>query len=102
MDWTTGLIVQIVAGFAGAHAAATALREHRFGWIGHSLVGLIAGALSGSFLQTIALTTVTASGSLTEPTTAEAAVIELLLGATVGAIAMAVVGFLMAEVSGKG
>lgn len=67
-----------------------------------SLVGLIAGALSGSFLQTIALTTVTASGSLTEPTTAEAAVIELLLGATVGAIAMAVVGFLKAEVSGKG
>ena len=30
MDWTTNLIVQIVAGFAGAHFAATALHEHRF------------------------------------------------------------------------
>lgn len=34
MDRTTGLIVQIVAGFAGAHFAATALHEHRFGWLG--------------------------------------------------------------------
>jgi hypothetical protein len=46
MDRTTGLIVEIVAGFAGAHFAATALHEHRFGWLGHSLVGSIAGALS--------------------------------------------------------
>jgi hypothetical protein len=37
-----------IAGFAGAHFAAPALHEHRFGWLGHSLVGLIAGALGGS------------------------------------------------------
>jgi uncharacterized membrane protein YeaQ/YmgE (transglycosylase-associated protein family) len=48
MEWTTTLIVQIVAGFAGAHLAAMALHEYRFGWLGHSLVGLIAGALSGT------------------------------------------------------
>lgn len=55
MEWTTGLIVQIIAGLAGAHFAATALHEHRFGRMGHSLVGLIAGALSGTLLQTIVL-----------------------------------------------
>jgi hypothetical protein len=48
MEWTTtNLIVQTLAGFAGAHCAAAALHDHRFGAIGHSLVGLIAGALSG-------------------------------------------------------
>ena len=91
MDRTTGLIVQIVAGFAGAHFAAAALHEHRFGWIGHSLVGLIS-ALSGYLLQTIALTVVTGSGSTNEPRFVEAAVIEAMTGAVVGAIAMAGVG----------
>src|ERR1700736_5990186 len=66
MDWTTALIVQVVAGFAGAHFAATALHDHSFGWLGHSLVGLIAGALSGYALQTIMLTVVTGSGSTNE------------------------------------
>ncbi len=95
MDWTTGLIVQIVAGFIGAHVAAAALHEHHFGWIGHSFVGLLAGALSGFFLQTMALTMVTAGGTMTPPTAVEAAVIEGLTGAVVGAIAMAAVGFLI-------
>jgi len=95
MDWTTGLIVQIVAGLAGAHMAAAALHEHQFGWIGHSLIGLIAGALSGYFLQATVLTLVTASGSMTPPTAVEAAVIEGMTGAVVGAIAMAAAGFLI-------
>jgi hypothetical protein len=101
MDWTTNLIVQIVAGFAGAHFAATALHEHGFGWIGHSLVGLIAGALSGYFLQTMALTVVTGSGSVNEPRVAEVAAIETLTGAVVGAIAMPAIGFLIKETFGK-
>jgi hypothetical protein len=96
VDWTTtNLIVQIVAGLIGAHLAATALHEHRFGWLGHSIVGLIAGALSGYFLQTIALTVVTGSGSLNEPRVADVAVIEALTGAVVGAIGMAAIGFLI-------
>ena len=96
MDWTTtNLIVQIVAGFAGAHLAAAALHEHHFGWIGHSLAGLIAGGLSGYFLQTVVLTVVTGSGSTNEPRAAEVFVIEALTGAIVGAIAMAAVGFLI-------
>ena len=79
----TNLIVQIIAGFVGAHLAAVTFHEYRFGWFGHSIVGLIAGALSGYFLQTIALTVVTASGSLNEPRVAEVAVIEALTGAVV-------------------
>lgn len=95
MDWTTNLIVQIVAGLAGAHVAATALHEHRFGWVGHSLVGLIAGALSGYFLQAIALTVVNGAGGINEPTVVEAAIIETLTGAAAGGIAMVIVGFLV-------
>ena len=101
MDWKTNLIVQIVAGFAGAHLAATALHEHRFGWVGHSLVGVITGAISGYFLQTMVITVVTGSGSLNEPRVAEVAVIEALTGAVVGAIAMAAVGFIINERSAK-
>lgn len=95
---TNGLVRESrrpVAGLAGAHVAASASHEHRFGWIGHSLVGLTAGALSGYFLQTIALTLVTAGGTMTPPTAVEAAVIEGLTGGIVGAIGMAAVGFLI-------
>jgi ribose/xylose/arabinose/galactoside ABC-type transport system permease subunit len=54
MEWTaTNLSVQALVGFAGAHCAAAALQDHRFGAIGHSLVGLVAGALSGYFLQVL-------------------------------------------------
>lgn len=102
MDWTsTNLVVQVIAGFAGAHFAATALHEHRFGWLGHSLVGLIAGALGGYFRQTVALTVVTGSGSLNEPRAVEVAVIEALTGAVLGAIAMAAVGFMINATSAR-
>jgi hypothetical protein len=95
MTWTTtSLILQTVAGLAGAHFAAIALHEHRFGWLAHSLVGLAAGALSGYFLQTIALTVVTGSGSMNEVRGPDVIVIQILTGAVVGAIAMAAVGFL--------
>jgi hypothetical protein len=62
----------LVAGFAGARFAATALRERRFGWIGHSLVGLIAGILSGWLPQAIVLTVVTGSSSTNELRSVEA------------------------------
>jgi hypothetical protein len=42
MTWTLwGLAVQTVAGFFGAHAAASAAHEHRFGFIGHSLTNVL-------------------------------------------------------------
>jgi hypothetical protein len=40
---------------AGVHFASSALHDHRFGALGHSLIGLLAGALSGYFLQLQAL-----------------------------------------------
>ena len=96
MEWTTtSLVLQTVAGLVGAHMAAIALHDHRFGLFGHSLVGLIAGALSGYFLQVEVLTVVTGSGSLNEPRVAEIFVIEALTGAVVGGIAMAAVGMLL-------
>lgn len=94
MTWTLwGLVVQTVAGFCGAHAAASAAHEHRFGFIGHSLTGLIGGALSGAFLQEAAVTIVTGSGSENPSTTVELAVIHALTGAVAGAILMFAVGF---------
>lgn len=90
---TSKLIVQTVAGFTGAKFSATALHEHRFGRLRHSLVGLVAGAPNGYFLQTVVLMVVTGSGSRSELRTVEAAVIETFSGAVVGAIAMAVIGF---------
>ncbi|TMK42285.1 MAG: hypothetical protein E6G70_24815 [Alphaproteobacteria bacterium] len=61
---------------------------------------MIAGAPSGYFLQAIVLTIVN-GGGVNEPTVAEAAVIEVLTGAVMGAIATAAVGFLVKEASTK-
>ena len=101
MTWTLwGLVAQTVPGFFGAHAAASAAHEHRFGFIGHSLTGLVGGALSGAFLQQAAVTIVTGSGSQNPPTVAEIAVIQVLTGAVAGSILMLAIGFLIATRSG--
>ncbi|UFW85938.1 hypothetical protein BjapCC829_39580 [Bradyrhizobium barranii] len=95
-----GLAIQTVAGFFGAHAAASAAHEHRFGFIGHSVAGLVGGALSGAFLQEAAITIVTGSGSLNPSTGAEVVVIHILSGAVAGGILTLAVGFLIAARSG--
>jgi hypothetical protein len=84
-------------GFFGAHIASIVSHEHRFGFVGHSLVGLIAGGLSGWFFQTRAVTMVTASGSLNAVSQPEVFALQGLSGAIMGAIAMFCVGFIMAE-----
>ncbi|WP_454633923.1 hypothetical protein [Bradyrhizobium cenepequi] len=88
------MAVQTVTGFLGAHAAASAAHEHRFGFLGHSLAGLFSGALSGAFLQSAAVTVVTGSGTQNPSTTVELAVIHLLTGAVAGGILMFVIGFI--------
>ena len=62
------------------------------------------GGLSGLFLQTYAVTVVTASGSLNAPRSSEVFAIESLTGAVAGGIAMFAVGFIISERSkgGKG
>jgi hypothetical protein len=102
MTWTLwGLAVQAVAGFFGAHAAASVAHEHRFGFIGHSITGLVGGALSGTFLQEAAITIVTGSGSQNPSTAAEVAVTHAITGAVAGGILTLAVGFLIAARSGE-
>ena len=102
MEWTvTNLVVQIVTGFLGAHGAASAAHEHKFGFLGHSLVGVICGALSGYFLQIILITVVTGSGSVMAPRSADVLVTQALAGAVVGAIGMFAVGFALQRSTSK-
>jgi hypothetical protein len=103
MEWTlTNLVVQMVAGFLGAHGAASAAHEHKFGFLGHSLVGVVCGALSGYFLQIILITVVTGSGGVMAPRVADVLVTQALAGAVVGAIGMFAVGFAVQHVSSTG
>jgi hypothetical protein len=89
MSWTvTNMIIQTIAGVLGAHGAAVAVHEHRFGFLGHTLAGALAGALSGYFLQILAVTMVTAGGSMNEPTAVENAALQSLTGLVVGACCM--------------
>jgi len=99
-EWTImNLVIQAITGILGAHAAATVAHEHRFGFVGHSLVGLIAGALSGFFLQKIVMTTVTATGDAMPMTALDAGVYQAFAGAAVGALAMMIVGFIRHEMT---
>jgi len=95
ITWTyTNLVIQIIAGVLGGYAAATAAHEHSFGAFGHTLVGALGGAASGYFLQKLAGTVVTASGSLNEPTAVENGILQGLAGAVSGGILVLAVGFL--------
>lgn len=99
-EWSiTNLMVQAIAGALGAHAAAAVVHEHRFGFIGHSLVGLVAGALGGYFLQQLVMTTVTGTGDAEPVTALEAGVYQAVAGAALGAVAMMVVGFVRYEMT---
>ena len=99
-EWTVvNLVIQAIAGVLDAHAGALAAHEHRFGFIGHSLVGLIAGGLSGFFLQQIVMTTVTGTGDLEPVTALEAGVYQAVAGASIGAVAMMAVGFVRYEMT---
>jgi uncharacterized membrane protein YeaQ/YmgE (transglycosylase-associated protein family) len=95
MTWTfTSLVIQIIAGLIGGHITAVAAHEHTFGTIGHTVTGLVGGFLSGYFLQTLAITMVTGTGSLTEPRPAEVFMVQALTGLASGAIVTLAVGFI--------
>jgi hypothetical protein len=98
MEWTfANLMIQTVAGLIGSHIAAAAAHEHRFGFWGHSLVGIVTGALAGIFLQKYASTMVTASGDLNDPTHVQVIAAQVLTGAVTGAIAMMATGLIINE-----
>jgi uncharacterized membrane protein YeaQ/YmgE (transglycosylase-associated protein family) len=98
MEWTfANLIIQTVSGLIGSNIASAVAHEHRFGFWGHSLVGLVTGSLGGLLLQKYASTMVTASGSLNEPTQVQIFASQALTGAVIGAIAMMAAGFIIKE-----
>ena len=93
MAWTvTNLVIQIIFGILGGHAAAAATKEFNFGALGHTIAGAIGGILSGCFLQTIAGTLVTGTGDVMASNPVEQAVIQGLTGAVAGGIAVLLVG----------
>ncbi len=95
MPWTlTNLVIQIITGILGGHAAAAASKEHSFGALGHTIAGAAGGALSGTFFQTFIGTMVTASGSVAEPTAFEQGLIQAVTGAVVGGICTLLVGLI--------
>jgi hypothetical protein len=99
-EWTIGnLLIQAIGGFLGAHAAALAAHEHRFGFAGHGLVGFVAGALSGFFFQRIAMTTVYGTGDAIPLTPLDAGFYQAVTGLVAGGIAMLVVGLLRYELT---
>jgi hypothetical protein len=96
MQWTTtSFLIQILAGFVGAHLAAAVVREHAFGFWGHTAVGLAAGAVGGYFLQTYAVTLVTGNGSMNDPRPADIYFLQAATGVTLGAIAMMAIGMIV-------
>ena len=98
MEWTfVNLIIQTVAGLVGSNIASAVAHEHRFGFWGHSLVGVVTGGLGGLLLQKYASTVVTANGSLNEPTQFQIFASQALTGAVIGAIAMMATGFIIKE-----
>jgi hypothetical protein len=101
-EWTiANLVIQSIAGVFGAHIAAIVAHEHRFGFIGHSVVGLIVGVLSGYFLQVIVMTTVNATGDAMPMTALEAGIYQAVAGLAFGGMAMLVVGLLRYEMTKK-
>jgi hypothetical protein len=99
-EWTIlNLLIQAVAGVLGAHAMTMVAHEYSFGSIGHSLVGLVAGALSGFFAQQIVMTTISGTGGAMPITDLDADICQAVAGLAVGGIAMLVVGLLRHEMT---
>jgi hypothetical protein len=99
-EWSfTYFMIQVVAGLLGAHVAAVVAHEHRFGFLGHSAVGLIAGAFSGFCLQTVVMTTVTGTGDAIPITLLQAEVFQATTGLAAGAMAMLAVGYIRSEIA---
>jgi hypothetical protein len=97
MTWTiTNLIIHVIAGILGAHAAAAAVHDHSFGVVGHTIAGAAGGAVSGILLQTV-VATIEAS-AFGKSSALELVVGEAVMGAFAGAVAMLIVGLVKKEI----
>jgi hypothetical protein len=94
MTWTmTNLVIEIIAGIAGAHIVANATREYSFGAPGRSMVGAIGGCVSSYFLNALSAMVVNGSEVLNEPRLLDQMVAHSLTAAATGGILMLIVGF---------
>jgi hypothetical protein len=95
MTWTVvNLLIEIIAGIAGAHVAAVAADDHSIGSLRRSIVGAIGGGFVGYFLPAISAAIVTTTGVFKEPTLFEQIMAHSFSGATAGGILMLTAGFL--------
>ena len=103
MTWTiTNLVIQIIAGLLGGHAAAALSKEHNFGVFGHTIAGAVGGALSGYFLQTIVGTVVTGTGDVQQDTDfVTQSILQGLAGLAAGGVLTMAVGFLKHSIDQK-
>jgi uncharacterized membrane protein YeaQ/YmgE (transglycosylase-associated protein family) len=58
------LIIQIIAGVVGGHAAGATLKNYTLGGIGNTIAGAIGGAVGGSLLQELVPTLASAAGNV--------------------------------------
>lgn len=95
MTWTvTNLLIEIIAGIAGAHFVAVAANDYSFGSLGHCGVGAMGGGFVGYFLPSISAAIVTTNGVFNKRRLFEQIVAHSLTGAIAGGILMLTVGFL--------
>ncbi len=77
----------MAGGMIGGHIAVAVANERAFGFFVQTILGAIGGGLSGCFLQTLAVTMVTESGSLNELRPVEQVFLQALTGMSAGGIA---------------
>jgi len=58
------LIIQIIAGVVGGHAAGATLKNYTLGGIGNTIAGAIGGAVGGSLLQELVPTLASAASNV--------------------------------------
>jgi hypothetical protein len=93
MNWTaTEVLIEIVAGIAGAHIAAVAASHYSFGRFAHAVTGAIGGAFSGCVFLMVA-------AAFDGARLFEQMAAHILAGATAGGILMLIVGFLKHSVA---
>jgi len=60
----TNLIIQIIAGVVGGHAAGATLKNYTLGAVGNTIAGAIGGAVGGQLLQELAPALAGAAGNV--------------------------------------
>src|SRR5262249_10249495 len=95
MTWTmTNLVIEIIAGIAGAHIVATAAREYSFGALGRTVVGAI-GGVGGYFFD--AAMVVNGSNALYQSRLLDQAMADSLTAAAIGGILILAISFVAGD-----